>query len=219
MGVTARKDVTERSVNVRTAVAVTITVLVIVGIQLVLPDSLTMGRPRIIPLLELLGLPLGWLMLTPQAGSRSRRIVVGTWAVLLVIASIVNALLLLVRLVQGGEDSANTLLFSGFGVLAINILSFGLIFWWLDGGGPPRRSVADPVTPPDFLFPQQQQAQPGWLPRLGDYYYTAYTNAIAFSPTDTMPMTQRAKLLFTIQSAVALLTITVTLSTAVNLFQ
>ena len=58
---------------------------------------------------------------------------------------------------------------------------------------------------------------PGWQPALLDYVFTAYTNIIAFSPTDTMPLSHRVKVLFAIQSSTALVTIVVTLSRAINL--
>jgi hypothetical protein len=75
---------------------------------------------------------------------------------------------------------------------------------------------AGAVTRWDFQFPQQAAGQ-AWTPALVDYLYTAYTNIIAFSPTDTMPLTHRVKLLFTMQSAISLVTILVTVSRAVNL--
>ena len=126
-----------------------------------------------------------------------------------------NALLLLVSMLQGDDTNGVYLLLAGFGVLAINVLSFGLVYWWLDSGGPARRLSSTP-GPPDFLFPQQATPTT-WRPGLIDYLFTAYTNIIAFSPTDTMPLTHRVKVLFTVQSATAVLTIVVTLSRAINL--
>jgi hypothetical protein len=69
----------------------------------------------------------------------------------------------------------------------------------------------------DFQYPQQASGQSDWTPLLSDYLYTAYTNLVAFSPTDTMPLTRRVKLLFTLQSAIALVTILVTVSRAINM--
>ena len=86
------------------------------------------------------------------------------------------------------------------------------------GPTPAGRSAACPAipAPPDFLFPQQASPTT-WRPGLIDYLFTAYTNIIAFSPTDTMPLTHRVKILFTVQSSAALLTIVITLSRAINL--
>jgi hypothetical protein len=72
-------------------------------------------------------------------------------------------------------------------VLATNIVTFSLLYWQLDSGGPSgRRMNSEPY--PDFQFPQtgtEGLAAPGWQPRLQDHLYLAYTNVVAFSPTDT----------------------------------
>lgn len=101
-------------------------------------------------------------------------------------------------------------------MLGVNVLTFALIYWWLDGGGPRVRAMGE-VEAWDFQYPQQASGQSDWTPRLSDYLYTAYTNLVAFSPTDTMPLTGRVKLLFTLQSAIALVTILVTVSRAINM--
>lgn len=196
--------------------AVVLVVLVIVGIQLALPDSVTVGPLWLIPLLELTGIPivLG-LRARKREDNRAANVAIVCYLVFLAFACVMNALLLLVSMLQGDDTNGEYLLFAGFGVLAINVLSFGLIYWWLDAGGPVRRASGH-AGPPDFLFPQQASPT-SWRPGLIDYLFTAYTNIIAFSPTDTMPLTHRVKVLFTIQSATALLTIVVTLSRAINL--
>jgi hypothetical protein len=58
---------------------------------------------------------------------------------------------------------------------------------------------------------------PDWFPRFTDYLYTSFTNATAFSPTDTMPLTGWAKLLMTVQSLASLLTVALVVSRAVNI--
>ena len=118
-------------------------------------------------------------------------------------------------MLRGAEDSGGELLFAGFGVLIINVLSFGIVYWWVDGGGPFQRAEGHGADW-DFQFPQQASGMK-WTPTLPDYLFTAYTNIIAFSPTDTMPLSHRAKLLFTLQSSVSLVTILVTVSRAINL--
>lgn len=73
---------------------------------------------------------------------------------------------------------------------------------------------------PDFLFPQMSDpdhAQPDWRPPFIDYLYVAFTNAVAFSPTDTMPMARWAKLMMAAQSLVALTTIALVFTRAVSL--
>ncbi|HUC07195.1 MAG TPA: hypothetical protein VMR96_03815, partial [Solirubrobacterales bacterium] len=53
---------------------------------------------------------------------------------------------------------------------------------------------------------------PGWQPRYLDYLYVAFTNVVAFSPTDTMPLTHRVKELMAVQSMIALSVIGLVLS-------
>ena len=196
--------------------AVCLIVVIIVAVQLALPGSVTIGPLWLVPLLELTGIPIV-LVLSRAAGADAPgvRRVMNAYLGLLVAACVMNALLLLVSMLQGDDTDGVYLLLAGFGVLAINVLSFGLVYWWLDGGGPVSR-IAGHVGNPDFLFPQQASATT-WQPGLIDYLFTAYTNIIAFSPTDTMPLTHRVKILFTIQSSTALLTIVITLSRAINL--
>ena len=105
-------------------------------------------------------------------------------------------------LLQGGKADGHALIGSGIVLWVTNVLLFGVWYWQLDGGGPTaRRHKRRPH--PDFLFVQMTErefAPRGWHPTLVDYLYTSFTNATAFSPTDTMPLTPMAKALMTIQS-------------------
>jgi hypothetical protein len=102
----------------------------------------------------------------------------------------------------------------------MNVIVFGLWFWQLDGGGPvARRSEKRRVA--DFLFPQQTipELAADWQPNFIDYLYVSFTNATAFSPTDTMPLSQWAKILMLVQSAAALLLAVMVAARAVNILQ
>ena len=101
------------------------------------------------------------------------------------------------------------------------MISFGLWYWAFDRGGPVRRREPDPPLP-DFQFPQMDNpkfAEPGWQPHLLDYIYVSFTNSIAFSPTDTMPLTRQAKLLMLIQSAASAITVLLVAARAVNILR
>ena len=88
-------------------------------------------------------------------------------------------------------------------------------------GGPfARREGERPY--PDFLFPQMTDptnAKPGWRPTFVDYLYVSFTNVVAFSPTDTMPMARWAKLMMTVQALVSLSTVALVLARAVNVLR
>ena len=193
-------------------------VVVIVALQLPLPDVVTIGPTWLVPFIELAGIPIvAGLYLIAGDG---KRLVTGTmtaFLVFLVLASVMNAVLLLINLVNGFTESGAALLLAGFAVLIVNVLSFGIVYWWIDAGGPVARMSGQPA-PKDFLFPQQgMDGMESWQPALLDYLFTAYTNIIAFRPTDTMPLSHRVKVLFIIQSSTAVVTIVVTLSRAINL--
>jgi hypothetical protein len=113
-----------------------------------------------------------------------------------------------------------TQLLVGTGILlATNIVTFGLLYWQLDSGGPSGRLVHSKPHP-DFQFPQtgtEGLAPPGWQPRFQDHLYLAYTNVVAFSPTDTLPLTHRAKGLMAIQSMISLAVLVVVISRVINI--
>ena len=144
--------------------------------------------------------------------------------ILLGILSVANAFILLslvASLVNGGVHSGGQLLFEAVVVWGTNVIAFGLWFWGVDQGGPVRRHEPDP-PPHDFQFPQlenPQLAPPGWYPKLFDYLYISFTNAIAFSPTDAMPLTRRAKALMLVESAISAVTVLLVAARAVNIFK
>ena len=109
-------------------------------------------------------------------------------------ANVVALIALIASLLNAEERSGGELLLKGATIWSTNVITFGLLFWEVDRGGPIRRLSSDP-PPRDFQFPQDENptlAEPNWLPRLSDYIYISYTNSIAFSPTDSMPLKRRA---------------------------
>jgi hypothetical protein len=143
---------------------------------------------------------------------------------LLGLVSAANGIALLALMgsvLNGHEHSGAQLLFKGITVWSTNVIAFGLWFWGLDQGGPIRRREPDP-PPPDFQFPQMenpQLAEPRWHPRLFDYMYVSFTNAIAFSPTDSMPLTRWAKALMLVESAASAITVLLVAARAVNILK
>jgi hypothetical protein len=110
------------------------------------------------------------------------------------------------------------LLGSGAAIFITNIIVFGIWYWELDSGGPFARCSAEQWHP-DFMFPQManpELAPPNWRPLFVDYFYLAVTNVMAFSPTDTMPLARWAKIMMTVQAAVAVSTVLLVLARAVN---
>jgi uncharacterized membrane protein len=97
-------------------------------------------------------------------------------------------------------------------------LIFSVWYWIVDPPGveeDPRDKDAW-----DFLFPQRGGEIPHyeiWVPKYTDYLFIAFTTSIAFSPTDTLPLTRRAKILMMLQAGVSLVTITAIASSAINI--
>jgi hypothetical protein len=100
------------------------------------------------------------------------------------------------------------------------VLVFALVYWELDRGGPVARADAQLSGPFDFLFTQSTEEgralAPGWQPSFVDYLYLSLTNATAYSPTDTMPLSRRAKLTMGVQSLASLVTIGLLVARAVS---
>ena len=100
-----------------------------------------------------------------------------------------------------------------------NVLIFSLLYWTIDCGGPEARVNAEGVRP-DWLFPQleaREVSPPEWCPTYVDYLFLAYCTATAFSPTDALPLTNRAKLLMMLESSISLATIVVVAARAINI--
>jgi uncharacterized membrane protein len=116
---------------------------------------------------------------------------------------------------SAGSLSAGDLLAHGSVVWLTNIITFGLLFWQLDEGGPRLRAERGRPDP-DFEFPQDARRRAGWSARLSDYLYVSLTNAIAVSPTDTMPLTRRAKGLMAVESLISYVVVILVVARAVN---
>ena len=127
-------------------------------------------------------------------------------------------LALLVRSILGrsGELTGLQLLTSSIAVWITNALAFSLVYWQLDRGGPEAR-VRHAGGRPDWQFPQDEaQDTAGWQPGFVDYLALGYTTATAFSPTDALPLTGRAKLLMMFESTVSLVTVLIVAARAIN---
>ncbi|MEN3320778.1 MAG: hypothetical protein V7643_4180 [Mycobacterium sp.] len=195
----------------------------VIGLQLGIPKSYTVvPRWPLIALELLLLVVLTWL--NPlRLTNATRRGRYATWVLLAAITldNTLSAVLLDIRILSGEvSNKAAVLLGSGAAIFVTNIIVFGIWYWELDRGGPfARRAGEKPY--PDFMFPQMDPdtaklVKPGWRPTFLDYLYVSLTNAMAFSPTDTMPLARWAKGMMAIQSLVAVTTIALVIARAVN---
>jgi len=152
---------------------------------------------------------------------RRREIVIGLLGIVWFF-NVVGVVVLVVSLVShtAVNITGRQLLMSGGVVWLANAIAFGLAYWELDSGGPVARALSEEPRKPDFQFPQDenpQLAREGWAPRLMDYFYVSLTNAMAFSPTDAMPLTRPAKTLMAAESTLSAVTILLVAARAVNI--
>jgi len=150
-----------------------------------------------------------------------RRVLALSVIALLSAANAAAIVLLVHLLVNGAQAEASLLLRAGIHMWCLNVLVFALWFWELDGGGPVIR-LRGGSRGRDFLFPQQADpsvAAPNWRPLFVDYLYVSFTNATAFSPTDTMPLTRWAKMLMLLESAASLVLALMVAARAVNILK
>jgi hypothetical protein len=140
----------------------------------------------------------------------------------LVAANAVSLVLLVRGVFVGSHLQAPALLFSGLALWLDNLAIFALLYWELDGGGPEARAAGYVGRYPDLVFPQHQDDQDqlspdDWKPSFYDYLYLSLTSSIAFSPTDAMPYTRRAKAVMAAENLLSFATLAVIVARAVNI--
>ena len=200
-------------------------IAVVIVPQLAVPGRDRIGPPLFVPLIEI-GVFVIMAAIAARPGPvprRARPLILVLFAVLVVANATAAGRLVSLVLdngrVNGMALTASRLLVAGFLVIITNVITFGLLYWQLDGGGPAGR-LADPAPEPDFQFPQMTDAVAiarTWRPEFPDHLYLAYTNVLAFSPTDAMPLTHRAKALMALQSLISIAVLAVVLARVINI--
>lgn len=196
-----------------------------------LPQKLLFAPRYAIPLVEV-ALLIAVLATNPRQEVRrsrwSRRIT--TVLACLVILTNLVALGLLIHDLTKSRTQGPSLLIGAMQVWVTNVIGFGLLYWELDRGGPiaRRRTPRDELPPADWRFSHDENhdnvaevaasssERSGWVPLFVDYLYLSVTNSSAFSPTDTMPLSSRAKMLMAVQATSALLITLLVIARAVG---
>jgi hypothetical protein len=199
---------------------VALSMLLAVVLQTLLPSRFSV-HPRYLPqAIELVALVALVISLPRRMSRRNAGVRAFTQLVLGLVALTngISVVLLVRQIIGGGQLPAVELLLGGAEIWFTNVIVFGLWFWEFDRGGPGSRAQGL-LDVPDLLFPQltDDRLARDWEPEFFDYLFVSYTNATAFSPTDTLPLSRWAKLLFMAQSAVSLLTVALIAARAVNI--
>jgi hypothetical protein len=199
-----------------------IAILVVAVLYALIPSQLSLGPAILFPVVAVLGvLPLTIADALGVEHPWQRPLALTLLG--LTAAANGTSIALLVRelIARSSAMSGRQLLAGALTVWVANVIVFALWYWELDRGGP-RQREADGGGTPDFLFPQMTDAKdimPGWQPAFSDYLYTSSTNATAFSPTDTMPITGWAKLLMSAQSLSSFVLVVLVTARAVNILK
>ncbi len=208
-------------------------VLVAIALYALLPQRLLIGPRFLLPLLEVL--LLSALVITnPRRLTEENRLsrVLSLALTVVIIVSNLVVLGLLVHRLTGQNVKGGSLLVAALQVWATNVIAFALLFWNLDRGGPVSRAQLprDQLPLADFRFSHDEDhdavaevaagssRKADWAPTFIDYLYVSTTNSSAFSPTDTMPLSSRAKVLMGIEATAALLTSLLVIARAVGSF-
>ncbi|OII13727.1 DUF1345 domain-containing protein [Curtobacterium sp. MCBA15_008] len=200
---------------------VAVAVLVNLALSLFLPSEVLFFPSWVVPV-------LGVLLLSPLIVFNPRRLTrETTWSrwlsfALAILLTVANQLTVVrtIEVLLGGHADGGAVLLTALQVWVSTIIAFGLVYWELDRGGPVarRRPELWSSDEADFQFPQETDAKTAaWRPVYLDYLYVAMTNMVAFSPTDTMPMTVRAKMIMAYQALGGFILLALVISRAVNI--
>jgi uncharacterized membrane protein len=180
--------------------------------------------PREIPILA--GAVLAVTMLTAEffpTHAWPRRVERYTAAIVLPLAFCVQLALLILLVIHMAKPHSGigglTLLATSIAVWVNNVLIFALVYWQVDRGGPDGRTAGWRGRS-DFTFPQGDPSDgvpANWQPVFADYLYLAFNTATAFSPTDVLPLTVRAKMLMMTESFISLVTVVAVGARAINI--
>lgn len=211
-----------------------VAVAMIAGIALyaTLPSSFTPTlRYAVVVLIAASLLPL--VLLNPHRLSRETRWsrALSTGGGLLLLAANQFALVQLVIELVSPARGGPQILLAALQVWSTNVIAFALVYWEIDRGGPVarRREAHAKVAPADFRFPQDEDRdaidevaarssdRSDWMPGYPDYLYVSLTNSMAFGPTDSMPLSHRAKALMGLQSFSGFVILALVIARAVSL--
>jgi uncharacterized membrane protein len=193
-----------------------VALLTVGGLYAVLSDWLTLG-PRAF-LLGLVAVLLVPLLTAHLRGSHRLAQGFAFGVIGLVTVALVGSAFLLVSSSLGGGTSAPGLLRDAALLWVINVVTFAVWYWEIDGGGPAQRRREGHVSQ-DFLFPQMNfddKTAHAWSPGFLDYLFLAFNTSTAFSPTDTAVLSRRAKILMMVQALLSLLILAVLVGRAIN---
>ena len=196
-------------------------VLVAIILQSTAPENGRLVPWWIVPAIELLLLAVAMIRdpgRIDRRGPGSQRATIALAAVM-TIATVGGIIVLIVDILDTNFIvTPNSILGRGAALWVTNVIAFSFWYWIFDRGGPGERAAGSGIAP-SFAFPENatpELAPDGWQPRYHDYLYLSFTNATAFSPTDTLPVQAWAKMAMLAESVLSLITAIMVIARAIN---
>jgi uncharacterized membrane protein len=196
-------------------------VLVAIILQSTAPENGRLVPWWIVPAIELILLAVAMIRdpgRIDRRGPGSQRATIAL-AAAMTIATVVGIAVLIVDILDTNLIvTANSILGRGAALWVTNVIAFSFWYWIFDRGGPGERAAGSAIAP-SFAFPENatpELAPDGWQPRYHDYLYLSFTNATAFSPTDTLPIQAWAKMAMLAESVLSLITAIMVIARAIN---
>jgi uncharacterized membrane protein len=211
---------------------VAVAVLVALALYASLPSTFTPALRYVVVVL-CAGMFVPLIVLNPHHLKRETtwskilsRVLVG----MLLIANLIALGQLVIQLATEKSDGPGLLL-AAVQVWVTNVIAFALVYWEIDRGGPVARRLVprERVELADFRFPQDEDhdaidevrgrssEESDWMPGYIDYLYFSASDSMAFSPTDAMPLTHRAKMLMLIEAFAGFVILALVIARAVSL--
>ncbi len=203
---------------------VILTILVVLALLAFLPGRIRLlpaWFPYVLVVIELIPIFAVQLTRADPRWLKLERWMTTLFIIIIIIANLAGLANLFQKMIQNTTELTGLQLFaSSIAVWTLNILGFSLLYWQVDRGGAEAR-VNHSENRPDWLFPHEgapeELVKPGWFPTYIDYLYLGFSTATAFSATDVLPLTGRAKMLMMLNSSISLLTLVVVAARAINI--
>ena len=182
-----------------------ITLLVVLLLLLVLPNRYTIGGPIVSWTLGIIfAATCACAFVTTAIGSRKFASVVLKVGASVLAVGVLTSSIQVIDLIlhRGSEIDGLALLETAFSIWVSNVAIFAVIYHWVGEG--------------EFVFPSREGVPAAPLVFL-DYLFLSFTTATAFSPTDTLPLSTRTRMLIMVESIISLTMIALAAARAVNI--
>ncbi|NIK70485.1 MULTISPECIES: DUF1345 domain-containing protein [unclassified Paenibacillus] len=192
------------------------TVIIVISILLsYLPEKLTVLQSWTLPALAVCMLATLIISILRRHHEWIRTFAIITNS--MVMLGLISSVVILLHQLFTHVASASELFGSALVLWVTNIFVFSVWYWEIDRGGPnARNEQAERI--PDFLFPQMTREDlKAWSPAFFDYLFLAFNTNTAFSPTDTLVLSKKAKVLTMMQSSISLVIVAVLAARAINI--